>query len=449
MPVLPERSRMPSKPESSPSPSFAPVPELIAAVARGEMVIVVDDQSRENEGDFILAAELATPETIGQMATRGRGLICVPMDPEWIDRLELPQMVDGSGAELGDPYSCAFTISVDARDGITTGISAFDRARTARLLADAKTEPRELRRPGHMFPLRARPGGVLERAGHTEAAVDLARFAGLSPVGVICEILNDDGTMARRDDLFVLAREHGYKVGSVADLIAYRESLSQDSPDAVPPSTKGCPLVRHLSAARLPTPLGVFNLHVFANEQGQEIVALATEKLERPVPAGSSGPPRRPSRPPLVRMHSACFTGDILGSLRCDCGGQLRLALERLGEDESGMLIYLPQEGRGIGLASKIEAYALQEHGLDTVEANRKLGFAPDLRDYGDAAAILRWFGFDQVRLLTNNPAKIAGLVSYGVEVAERVAIEPGPGPVNLGYLRAKKDKLGHFFEAM
>lgn len=436
--------------------SFAPVPELIAAIARGEMVILVDDQSRENEGDFILAAELATPEAIGTMATIGRGLICVPLAPAFADRLELPPMVNPSASgkpSVGDPYACAFTISVDAMDGITTGISAQDRALTARLLADDKTGPDALRRPGHLFPIRSRAGGVLERPGHTEAAVDLIRLAGLAPVGVICEIMKDDGTMARRDDLFELAERDGFAVGCIADLVAYRRSLAQDDLGQLPAVHDGGNEVRHLSAARMPTPVGVFNVHVFANPSGEEIVVMTTEKLDRPRTSNAKTPPEANestgTRSPLVRVHSECFTGDVLGSLRCDCGGQLHMALARLGADESGMLIYLPQEGRGIGLAKKIEAYALQEHGLDTVEANRKLGFAADLRDYRDAAEILRWFGFSDVRLLTNNPAKISGLEKYGITVSERIGIEPGPGPVNHGYLRTKKDKLGHFFEAM
>ncbi|MCA8962137.1 MAG: GTP cyclohydrolase II, partial [Planctomycetes bacterium] len=315
---------------------------------------------------------------------------------------------------------------------ITTGISAFDRALTVRKLADPTTRIDDLRRPGHVFPLRARPGGVLERAGHTEASIDLARLAGCTPASVICEVMNDDGTMARRPQLEELAEREGLLIGSIEDLIAYRREH-----DPAPAHSGVTGVVRHRAVAKLPTPFGQFAIHVFANERDEELVALCLGDL------------RADDRTPLARVHSACFTGDVLGSLRCDCGGQLHMALRAMGEAGHGVLIYLPQEGRGIGLARKIEAYQLQEFGLDTVEANEKLGYPADLRSYEDAAAVLGWFGVRRVRLMTNNPAKIQGLSECGIEVVERIAIEPGPGPVNHGYLKTKKGKMGHFFEAV
>lgn len=432
--------------------TFAPVEDLIREIAAGRMVIMVDSEDRENEGDLILAAELATPEAIRFMAIHARGLICAPVAPEIADRLALPAM---TGAPC-DPTECAFTISVDARTGITTGISAADRAVTCQLLASDKTSPRDLKRPGHLFPLRARSGGVVERPGHTEAAMDLAVLAGLSPAGVICEVMNDDGTMARLCDLEAMAEKHNMLIGSIEDLVEYQKSRVA-KPVAAPSTTH----VQHLSSARLPTPLGVFDIHVFENRREEEVVVVSLGDFksdgQTPEPkngAANNGAKSRDEEAAdkasvLVRLHSACFTGDILGSLRCDCGGQLQMAMRRIGEEERGLLIYLPQEGRGIGLAKKIEAYMLQENGLDTVEANEALGFPPDPRSYEDAADVLRWFGIDSVRLMSNNPAKISGLEENGINVAARVAIEAGPGPVNLNYLKTKKGKLGHFFEAV
>ena len=407
---------------------FAPVEELIREIARGGMVILVDDPDRENEGDLVLAAEKASAEQIRFMATHGRGLICAPVSPGIADRLDLPKMTESPS----DPDECAFTISVDARDGTTTGISAFDRALTSRLLASPVARPRDFKRPGHLFPLRSAPGGVLERQGHTEAAVDLARLAGLEPAGIICEVMSEDGSMAQLPELRKLAAKENLLIGTIEDLVNYRRE-SGEFPRPTPRQVHATPL----SKASLPTPLGVFDIEVFSGGRGEEIVALSQGNL------------KEAEVPPLVRVHSACFTGDILGSLRCDCGGQLELALSRVGEEGCGMVIYLPQEGRGIGLAKKIEAYRLQQEGLDTVEANHRLGYPADLRSYDDAAAVLAHHGLKKIRLMTNNPAKISGLELHGIEVAERVGIEAGPGPVNLSYLRAKKGKLGHLFEAI
>ncbi len=410
---------------------FALVEQLIQEIALGRMVILVDNPDRENEGDLVMAAALTDAEKIRFMATYGRGLICAPLAPEIADRLSLPPMTEAPS----DPEECDFTISVDARHGTTTGISAFDRAHTARLLADPCTRPTDLKRPGHLFPLRSKPQGVLERPGHTEAAVDLARLAELPPCGVVCEVMNDDGTMARLPELQQLARREGLCIGTISDLVAY---LRRHDPSAPVPGTDS--LVRHLSDARLPTPLGVFQMHVFENRREEEVVVLERGDVRAAVTAGQI---------PLVRVHSACFTGDILGSLRCDCGGQLQMALARLSEEENGALIYLPQEGRGIGLARKVEAYRLQEHGFDTVEANLKLGFPADLRTYEDAAGVLKWFGVHQVRLLTNNPAKVDGLQKNGLQVVERLSLEAGTGPVNYAYMKTKQGKLGHLFEAV
>lgn len=406
---------------------FAPVEELIREIERGGMVILVDDPDRENEGDFVMAAEKCSAASIQFMATHGRGLICAPLVPDIADRLDLPLMTD----QPSDPQECMFTLSVDAREGTTTGISAFDRSLTARLLAAPNARPRDFKRPGHLFPLRAEEGGVLVRPGHTEAAIDLARHAGLTPAGIICEIMSEDGSMARLPELRRIAAREGLLIGTIEDIVAYcRKSGAPASPG------RQEAFVRPLADAELPTPYGVFEIRVFAGSRDEEVVALVQGDL--------SG-----DEPPLVRIHSACFTGDILGSLRCDCGGQLDIALRSIGEEGRGVLIYLPQEGRGIGLAKKIEAYRLQQEGLDTVEANHRLGYPADLRSYQDAAAVLRHLGVDTVRLLTNNPAKIDGLALHGVRTSERIAVEPGPGPVNHAYLRAKQSKLGHLFHAI
>ena len=410
---------------------FAPVEKLVEAIRNGEMVILVDDASRENEGDFVMAAEKASAESITYMAKRGSGLICAPMASDYADRLELPLMTENPT----DPEECAFTISVDAKVGATTGISAFERAHTSRLLASPSTRPQDLRRPGHLFPLRARPRGVLDREGHTEAAVDLARMAGCSPVGLICEIMQEDGTMARLPELQKLAREENLLLGKIEDLVAYRQQHEDSS--TIDKNAFG---VCALSAARMPTPNGVFDILVFSNSRDEEIVVLKVGDLDAAA---------RNNQEVLMRMHSACFTGDVLDSLRCDCGGQLKLAMERIADEGTGLIVYLPQEGRGIGLAKKIEAYFLQQQGLDTVEANHELGYPADLRTYEDAAAVLQWYGLRKVKLLTNNPAKVQALREHGLEVTERVPIETGPGPVNHGYLKTKKGKLGHLFEAV
>ncbi|NOX44733.1 MAG: bifunctional 3,4-dihydroxy-2-butanone-4-phosphate synthase/GTP cyclohydrolase II [Caldiserica bacterium] len=395
--------------------SFSTVEEAIEAIRRGRMVVVVDDEDRENEGDLVMAAQFATPEAVNFMLKEARGLICVPMPREWAERLDLPPMVNPPR----DRHETAFTVSVDAREGITTGISAHDRARTIRLLADPGARPEDFVRPGHVFPLVAADGGVLRRAGHTEAAVDLCRLAGLRPVGVICEIMRDDGTMARLPDLRAFAEKHGLPLITVADLIAYRKRTEK--------------LVRRVAEANLPTRFGHFRIVTFKDlVTGQEHVALVKGDV-----AGDE--------PVLVRVHSECLTGDAFGSLRCDCGDQLHRALEMIEREGRGVLLYMRQEGRGIGLANKVCAYELQDKGLDTVEANRALGFPPDLRDYGIGAQILVDLGVRKIRLLTNNPRKVVGLSGYGLEIVEHVPIEVDPNPHNWRYLKAKKEKLGHW----
>ena len=393
---------------------FATVDQAVEAIRKGRMVVVVDDEDRENEGDLIMAAQFATPEAINFMIKEARGLICVPMPKEWAERLELRPMVEPPR----DHHETAFTVSVDAREGITTGISAHDRARTIRLLADPASRPEDFVSPGHVFPLIAKEGGVLRRAGHTEAAVDLCRLADLEPVGVICEIMNEDGSMARLPDLQVFAEEHGLPILTIADLIAYRKRRER--------------LVERVAEAELPTKWGHFRIVTYRDLlSGQEHVALVKGEV-----AGED--------PVLVRVHSECLTGDALGSLRCDCGDQLHTALERIEREGRGVLLYMRQEGRGIGLANKVCAYQLQDQGLDTVEANLHLGYPPDLRDYGIGAQILADLGVKKLRLLTNNPKKVAGLSGYGLEIVEQVPIEVEPNPYNERYLKAKKEKLGH-----
>lgn len=393
---------------------FAAIEEAVAAVQAGTFVIVVDDEGRENEGDLLLAAQRATPEAINFMIKHARGLITVPMTGERLEALELPQMVLRNTSHLGT----AFAVSVGAKGKITTGISAPDRAATIRALVDPATRPEDLSRPGHVFPLRATPGGVLRRAGHTEAAVDLAMLAGLSPSGVLCEIMSDDGTMARLPELFTFAARHHLPLISIADLIRYR--LERDR------------FVVCEGRTRLPTRFGEFTAAVYENTlDGASHVALICGDLggEEPV---------------LVRMHSECLTGEVFRSLRCDCGEQLHRALEAISREGRGVLVYIRQEGRGIGLANKIRAYALQDSGKDTVEANELLGFAPDPRDYGVGAQILADLGLKRIRLLTNNPAKRVGLEGYGLEVVSRVPIEVPPNPENYRYLATKRHKLGH-----
>lgn len=397
------------------SSHFASVPELIEELRAGRMIILVDDEDRENEGDLVCAAENITPEMINFMAKYARGLICLSLSPEIVERLQLPLMTKRNGSRFGT----AFTVSIEAATGVTTGISAADRARTIQVAVDPNSQPRDLVVPGHIFPLRAEVGGVLKRAGQTEGSVDLARLAGLQPAGVICEIMNDDGTMARRKELEAFAKAHGLKMGTVADLIHHRmvhESLIHDE-----------------GSAEIPTKFGSgFRMHVFANRvDAAQHVAFVKGQIS-------------PDKPTLVRVHSECLTGDVFGSMRCDCGEQFEAALRQIDEAGAGVLVYMRQEGRGIGLVNKIKAYQLQDSGLDTVEANHKLGFAADLRDYGIGAQILRALGVQRMRLLTNNPKKIVGLEGYGIELVDRVAIEVPSKPQNAKYLQTKKERLGH-----
>jgi 3,4-dihydroxy 2-butanone 4-phosphate synthase/GTP cyclohydrolase II len=392
------------------------VEEALAALRKGRLVILTDDEDRENEGDLCLAAEKVTPQAVNFMATHGRGLICLALAEEKVKALNLPLMVpEGQNAST---FGTAFTVSVEAARGVTTGISARDRAHTILTAVRDDARPEDLVRPGHVFPLRARPGGVLVRAGQTEGSVDLARLAGLKPAGVICEIMKDDGSMARMPDLERLSRQFDLPLVSVADLIAYR--MLKDS------------LVRRAASAPLPTAWGEFEAVAYDNDVDHHThVALVKGRW-------------KPGQPVLVRVHSRCLTGDVFGSQRCDCGPQLHAALGQIARAGTGVLLYLDQEGRGIGLVNKLKAYTLQDQGLDTAEANVKLGFKPDLRDYGIGAQILRDLGVRQMRLLTNNPKKIVGLEGYGLEVVERVPIEVPPSRRNRAYLAAKRDKLGH-----
>jgi 3,4-dihydroxy 2-butanone 4-phosphate synthase/GTP cyclohydrolase II len=392
------------------------IEEALDELRQGKMIVVVDDQARENEGDLVMAAEKVTPEAIAFMATYGRGLICLPLTEERLRELRLPPMV----AENEEPWETAFAVSIDAREGVTTGISAQDRATTIRRAADPSCGADAFVRPGHVFPLAASPGGVLKRAGHTEAAVDLCRLAGLTPAGVICEIMNDDGTMARMPDLERFCAQHGLHMVTIADLIAYRRRTEK--------------LIRRLAETTLPSRFGSFVAVAYEELlTGAAHLALVKGDVTTPEPV-------------LVRMHSECLTGDALGSLRCDCGEQLQSALTRIEREGRGALVYLRQEGRGIGLGPKIQAYALQEKGFDTVEANLRLGYPPDLRDYGIGAQILVDLGIRELRLMTNNPKKIAALSGYGLAVAERVPIEIPSRPENHLYLETKKTKLGHLF---
>ncbi len=394
--------------------TFSPTEEIIAEIRAGRLVVVVDDENRENEGDLIMAAEKVTPDSVNFMITHGKGLVCAPMVGEDLERFGLRQMVSNNR----DTFSTAFTVSVDAAEGVTTGISAADRARTIRVLADPGSAAVDIVTPGHVFPLKSRPGGVLVRAGHTEAAVDFARLASLRPAGVICEIINPDGSMARLPQLREFSRKFGLKIGSIADLIEYRRSRDR--------------LVFQTAATCIPTPWGDFQLRLYRSVlDDRALVALVKGEVN-----GRENV--------LVRVHSSCLTGDVFLSRRCDCGQQLHEAMRRISEEKAGVLLYLEQEGRGIGLESKIKAYALQDEGLDTVEANEELGYEPDLREYGIGAQVLRELGLSTIRLLTNNPRKVVGLNGYGLKIVETIPIRAEPNPHNQRYLETKRRRLGH-----
>lgn len=400
--------------------AFAKTEEAIKDIKTGKMVIVVDDEDRENEGDLVMAAEKVTPEAINFMTKYGRGLICMPCIGERLDELRIPAMVSDNDSTHGT----AFTVSIGAKHRITTGISAFDRAATIQAVVDPATKPEDICRPGHVFPLRARSGGVLERAGHTETAVDLARLAGLFPAGVICEIMNEDGTMARVPELERVASQYNLEMITVASLIEYRRRTEK--------------LVRRIAEVNLPTRYGEFTA------AGYESILDHKHHLAL-IKGEVSG-----KRDVLVRVHSECLTGDVFGSLRCDCGSQLHEALKRIAKEGTGVFLYIiGHEGRGIGLLNKLRAYELQEGGKDTVQANESLGFPPDLRDYGIGAQILVDLGLTSMRLMTNNPAKIVGLEGYGLRVTERVPLEVKPNPENIGYLKAKKEKLSHLLDVI
>jgi 3,4-dihydroxy 2-butanone 4-phosphate synthase/GTP cyclohydrolase II len=397
---------------------FATVQEAAELYRRGEIVIIVDDEDRENEGDLCIAADKISPEAVNFMAKFGRGLICLALTEDRCNELDLPLMVETNTSN----YGTAFTVSIEARGGrVTTGISAHDRAETVRVAIDPKSRPADLLRPGHIFPLRAKKGGVLKRAGQTEASVDLARIAGMTPAAVICEIMNEDGTMARLPDLREFATRHGLRIITVADIIKYRMQTEKH--------------VTRLASPVLPTDYGDFRAHAYRSDiTGEEHVALVMGEI-------------REEDEVLVRVHSSCLTGDVFQSTRCDCGEQLDRAFELIAQEKKGVVLYLLQEGRGIGLVNKLKAYELQDGGDDTIEANAKLGFAPDIRDYGTGSQILRDLGVRKIRLLTNNPAKFVAIEGFGLEIVERVPLEIAPSSTTRKYLEAKKKKLGHILE--
>ena len=396
---------------------FATVQEAAELYRRGSFVIIVDDEDRENEGDLCIAAERISAEAVNFMARFGRGLICLALTEERCHQLELPLMVENNTSN----YGTAFTVSIEARGGVTTGISAHDRAETVRVAIDPKSRPSDLLRPGHVFPLQAKKGGVLKRAGQTEASVDLALIAGMTPAAVICEIMNEDGTMARLPDLREFAIKHGLRIISVADIIKYRMQHERH--------------VHCAAAPRLPTPYGEFRVHAYVNDiTGEEHVAMVMGEIEE-------------GQEVLVRVHSSCLTGDVFHSARCDCGAQLERAFELIAAEKRGIVLYLLQEGRGIGLINKLKAYELQEQGHDTIEANAKLGFAPDIREYGTGSQLLRDLGVRKIRLMTNNPAKYVAIEGFGLEIVERVPLEIAPSTETRKYLEAKKKKLGHILD--
>jgi len=413
----PATSPAPARPATRPSRrprQLHSIESVIGDLQRGKMVIVVDDADRENEGDLIMAAQFVTPAAINFMAKNGRGLICVPTTSERLQQLGIERMVH----QNRETFKTDFQVSVDATRGITTGISAADRAETIRVMAQPTTVPEELVQPGHVFPLRARPGGVLQRAGHTEAAVDLVRLAGCRPMGVICEVMSDDGSMARLPQLLKFAARHRLKIGSIADLIQYRRTREK--------------LVERMEVVKMPTDYGDFDLYLYQSKlDGQHHLALVAGDVAK-------------AKNVLVRVHSECLTGDVFGSRRCDCGPQLHDAMRQIAAAGTGVVVYMRQEGRGIGLASKIKAYKLQEEGYDTVEANQKLGFGMDLREYGLGAQILADLGLKTIRLVTNNPRKVVGLEGYGLKIVEQVPLKIKPNAHNARYLQTKRDKLGH-----